>query len=776
MRKRHSTLFSLSALLLLAATVPLGRAQTVTETTVVSSLPGPWFYVDGTPFYSSMSAFWPVDSLHTLSAAAGTGYFYNADQTIQYLFGGWSWGSFSNASPTIQVIADPSITRYTANYTAQYLFTLQVACSTGPCGTFPGTIMLNGAVVQFGANGILSVWAAPNSSQILQVSGLNNGWLFGGWQVGNNPVVPGPNFTANLSAPITLTAVFVPAKTVNFVTNPPNLEIYADRTLMQTPNSLQWGLGTSHTLGGPDWQFDSNGKRWSFGSWSDGGAQTHTYVVGNNLNPETITATYVPSALPFFTTSPPNLNLVVDGLILPPPYSYIWGVGSTHTIAAPTPQTDGQGNTWKFKSWDDLVTANPRTITIPVGADVNGYGFVGLFTQQAKLTVGSTLTGQVVTVNGSPCTTPCSLAFDMGSQVHVSAPASVPLTSSSRQDLLGWSTGGAAPVAGDWIATLNAASTSITATYHLMNSLTATANPSGAATWSISPTSPDGFYDSQTQVTVAVTARPGYHFNSWSGDLSGSNPSGSLTMSVPHSVVAQFSSIPYIAPSGVSNAAGSASQTGVAPGSVASIFGVNLTTATAVGPSSPLVQTLAGVTVHIGAGLMPLYFASPAQINLQIPPGLALGPQTITVSSPGMPDVNCNFTIVRDAPGLFPVVVDGQTYALVLHADGSLVTAAAPAQQGELLTAYGTGFGPTSIPRPEGIAVPLTPPYLISDPVSIQVGTVVFTPVSAFAAPGQVGLDVVQFQLDNTAPSGSAIPVYVTVNGVNSNTLPLPIQ
>jgi uncharacterized protein (TIGR03437 family) len=610
----------------------------------------------------------------------------------------------------------------------------------------------------------------------LQTSLVNPGWLFAGWQVGNNVVVSGPTFTETVNAPITVTAVFVPAKTVNFVTNPPNLDIYADRTLMQTPQSLQWGVGTSHTLGGLDVQFDGNGKRWVFGSWSDGGAETHTYVVGNNLNPETVTANYVPAAYPFFTTSPPNLNLVVDGLILPPPYSYIWGVGSTHTVAAPTPQTDGQGNTWKFKSWDDLVTANPRTITIPVGADVNGYGFVGLFTQQAKLTVGSTLTGQVVTVNGSPCTTPCSLAFDLGSQVHVSAPASVPLTSSSRQDFLGWSTGGGAAVAGDWTGTLTAANTSITATYHLMNSLTATANPSGAATWSISPTSPDGFYDSQTQVTVAVAARPGYHFNSWSGDLSGSNPTGSLTMSVPHTVVAQFGSIPYIAPSGVSNAAGSASQTGVAPGSVASIFGVNLTTATAIGPGSPLVQTLAGVTVHIGASLLPLYFASPAQINLQIPPGLAPGPQTITVSSPGMPDVNCTFTIVRDAPGLFPVVVDGQTYALVLHADGSLVTAAAPAQRGELLTAYGTGFGPTNIPRPEGIAVPPTPPYLISDPVSIQVGTVVFTPVSAFAAPGQVGLDVVQLQLDNTAPSGSAIPVYVTVNGVNSNTLPLPIQ
>jgi uncharacterized protein (TIGR03437 family) len=56
------------------------------------------------------------------------------------------------------------------------------------------------------------------------------------------------------------------------------------------------------------------------------------------------------------------------------------------------------------------------------------------------------------------------------------------------------------------------------------------------------------------------------------------------------------------------------------------------------------------------------------------------------------------------------------------------------------------------------------------------VGTSIFTPQSAFAAPGQVGVDLVQFQLDSSAPSGSAVPLFLTVNGVNSNTLSLPIQ
>jgi uncharacterized protein (TIGR03437 family) len=141
-----------------------------------------------------------------------------------------------------------------------------------------------------------------------------------------------------------------------------------------------------------------------------------------------------------------------------------------------------------------------------------------------------------------------------------------------------------------------------------------------------------------------------------------------------------------------------------------------------------------------------------------------------------MPDFSSDFTIVRNAPGLLPVLLDGQAYAMVMHEDGTPVTAAAPARRGELLTAYGTGFGPTDHVRPEGIAIPPAPLHRILDPVTLQVGSSAITPESAFAAPGQVGVDLIQFRLDASAPSGAAIPLSVSVNGVNGNILPLPIQ
>jgi len=769
MRKRISKLLPLSAVLLVTAFVPAGFAQTGTQTTVQANPTGPQFEVDGTIFFNAMSAFWPVGSVHTLLIPQGTGFSYNYDFSTKWQFIGWQWAGGSSSATSMQVLANPSITNYTATFSTEYLFTVKIACNPAPCTSVPGVVLLN--------NGPLDpepTWQPPGAVQSLSAVS-NDGWIFGGWQVGNGPLVTGAAYAYAVLGPSTVTAVFVPAKTMNFVTNPPNLQIYADGTLMNTPRTLQWGLGTSHTVSQLNVQFDTAGKRWVFGSWSDGGAQTHTYVVGKGPYPETVTATYAAAAYPIFISSPPNLNFVVDNQVLPPPYSYIWGIGSTHTITAPSPQKDAQGNTWVFQSWDDLVTTQTRTFTIPVGADTDGFRMTALYAQSAKLTVNSNITGQVVTVDGTPCNTPCTVTRVPGVQVHVSAPASVPGGSTSRQDLLGWSTGGGTPVAGDWFGALNTASTSITATYHQMNSLTATASPSKGATWRFSPPSADGFYDSQTKVEIRVAPRPGFRFSKWGGDLSGSSPNASLTMNVPHTVMAELSNVPFISHGGVINGAGAGAARGVAPGSVASLYGESFTAESAVS-ASPLAKTLAGVTVHIGERALPIYFASPTQINFQVPADLAAGSHTLTVSSAGLADVESEFFVVRNAPGVFPAVLDGQTYAMVMHEDGTPVTTAAPARQGELLTLYGTGFGPADHVRPEAAAVPASPRFIILDPVTIQLGAGIFSPESTFAAPGQVGVDAVQFRLDSSAPSGAAIPLYLTVNGVRSNTLSIPIQ
>jgi len=213
---------------------------------------------------------------------------------------------------------------------------------------------------------------------------------------------------------------------------------------------------------------------------------------------------------------------------------------------------------------------------------------------------------------------------------------------------------------------------------------------------------------------------------------------------------------------------------GVAPGSIVSIFGVNLATLTAVAPDGMLPQTMGGLTVAVADRLLPLFFVSPGQINAQVPDDLATGDKVVTVSPTGAAQVQASFTVVRDAPGLFAVTVDGQAMAMVIHEDGSSVTADAPARPGELLTLYGTGFGPAERPRPEGFPIPQSPSYNLLDAVTVQVGQLAVTAENAFAVVGRCGIDAAQFRLDSSVTG--TVTLRVTINGVDSNTLLLPVQ
>jgi len=111
---------------------------------------------------------------------------------------------------------------------------------------------------------------------------------------------------------------------------------------------------------------------------------------------------------------------------------------------------------------------------------------------------------------------------------------------------------------------------------------------------------------------------------------------------------------------------------------------------------------------------------------------------------------------------------------MAVHEDGSPVTADAPARSGELLTVYGTGFGPAERARPEGFPVPQSAPYSMLDGATVQVGDVTIPAEKAFAVAGRCSIDAVRFRL-TSAVTGTAT-LRVSVNGVDSNTLLLPVQ
>jgi uncharacterized protein (TIGR03437 family) len=93
------------------------------------------------------------------------------------------------------------------------------------------------------------------------------------------------------------------------------------------------------------------------------------------------------------------------------------------------------------------------------------------------------------------------------------------------------------------------------------------------------------------------------------------------------------SNVPVVGFQGLVNAA--SSQPRVAPGSLASLFGANLTLGASSTASLPLPNTLGGTTVTLNDQPVPLLLVTPGQINLQLPFTLTPGPMVLRVSNGG---------------------------------------------------------------------------------------------------------------------------------------------
>ena len=757
---KYVLIFVVFALCLTLA--PAFRAQDLGSVTRITPVPdGAEYTVDGQTYTHASSAVWPAGSKHILAVP-------NTAQVqirTQYTFTHWEFVGGTLLFNPISITASPDIPEYRAVFQIFYGLGLSFFNCPDPSNCqSPGTISVNGALYNSSADVYL-----PEKSTVILQAFPNPGYVFLGWQPGANQTIVGFQDTVNLTGPLVAYPKFQVARQVNLATNPPGLTLLADRAPVATPSSLDWAIGTVHTVGANSPQKDNGGKWWAFQSWSDGGELNHAYTVASSNMPAGLTANYVAAAGVSILTQPVGLQIKVDGQYNAlDPYYFAWGIGEKHHLEAPAQQTDAQGRVWQFGSWSNGGAAT-QDIVVPPGADTSGLVLTATYTPLTKLTVTSSLAGLSVQLDGVACKTPCETLRAPGTQVRVSAPASVSQGDGARADFDGWP-----GTAGDLVVTVADNAATWNASYHLLNRLSTASSPVNGAVWTVLPASADGFYLASANVALSLTAQPGYKFRRWDGDLSGTIPAGVVTMSAPRVVTALLDPVPYLAPAGVGNAAGTTPIPGVAPGGIVSIFGVNLAAVTLVAPDGMLPQTLGGLTVRVADRILPLFFVSSLQINAQLPDDLALGSQILTVSPAGAADVRASFTVVRNAPGLFPVAVNGQAMAMAVHEDGSPVTADAPARSGELLTVYGTGFGPAAQARPEGFPIPPSPAYSIVDAVTVQVGQAAIAAEQAFAVPGRCGIDAVQFRLDGSITG--TVTLRVTINGVDSNTLLLPVQ
>ncbi len=157
---------------------------------------------------------------------------------------------------------------------------------------------------------------------------------------------------------------------------------------------------------------------------------------------------------------------------------------------------------------------------------------------------------------------------------------------------------------------------------------------------------------------------------------------------------------------------------GFAPNSIISIYGSNLSNATAGVTSTTgiLPSTLAGVSVYINGRPASLFYISPKQVNVLIPYNLTAGPSTVTLVREGTAGPTVPIVLTATAPGLFEL---SATTILATHADGSLIAAVACYGRARSSLFTQSGWGPTIPEQSDGQIPPRS--AVIADFASMNV-------------------------------------------------------
>lgn len=404
------------------------------------------------------------------------------------------------------------------------------------------------------------------------------------------------------------------------------------------------------------------------------------------------------------------------------------------TLAWTASATTGSGGSW--------LSVSPSSGTAPsnlsVSVSIAGLS-AGTYTGSVQIaSTGATNTPQSVAVTlivaAAPATlsvTPQSLSFQYS--VGGSAPAAQNVSiSNSGGGTLSWT----ASSSSFWLG-VSAASGSAPAT------LSISVNPANLAAGTYNGTvqiASEGAAGSPASIAVTLVVQ-------------GTQPAGTVT--------------------GVSNAGDF--QSGFASATWLAIFGTNLSATTYSWQASDFVNgqlptSIEGVSVTIDGVPAYVQYISPTQINVLAPDDTATGSVALVVTTAGQ--ASNTFTVQKQqyAPAFFTI---GNGYAAAQHSNYTLIGptslypgSSTPAQPGETILIYGTGFGPTNPPLPTGQLITTAEP-LPANSVQVTIGGVSATVI--FAGLVEPGLYQFNVTVPESLASGDAALVAV-IGGVQTQT------
>lgn len=314
------------------------------DVTVTTDPVGLRIEFDGVPMLTPLSSWCLEGTTHAINATSP-----QLSGPIRRTFRVWSDGGAQNHTFLCAVPAT-----YTASFDTDY----EVTVDTSPL------------LLEVIVDGVPSVaprtfWCPANSTHTLNAAspqGLGfTRYVFASWSDAL------PRFHSFVcTAPAVYVAAFDTEHWIVVDTGPPGLLVIVDGTATNAPVGFWWLEGSSHDLDVPTPQF-GNATRYSFVGWLDHPSPTRTVVV---LGPAQFVARFDVDFSVTLVTSPPGLQLEVDGVRVATPFNRWWANGSAHTVSAPSPQIGEPGVRYVFDRWDDggaqvrfLVAGGPFSLT-----------------------------------------------------------------------------------------------------------------------------------------------------------------------------------------------------------------------------------------------------------------------------------------------------------------------------------------------------------------------------------------------------------------------------
>ncbi|MGH9786125.1 MAG: Kelch repeat-containing protein [Terriglobia bacterium] len=244
---------------------------------------------------------------------------------------------------------------------------------------------------------------------------------------------------------------------------------------------------------------------------------------------------------------------------------------------------------------------------------------------------------------------------------------------------------------------------------------------------------------------------------------SGGPLAGAFYSSVHEAFYLPPASPPAINPAGIVNAA--SLEPAVTPGSIATLFGTNLSPGSQIASRLPLPTQMNATFVSVSDGnyaSMPfLFYVDPNQINFQIPRGFSTRAFAV-VSQAGVLSASIPIPLFEAAPGIFTVSQDGRGQGAVRHAGGALADPATPAAVGEAIEIYCTGLGDLSSAAG---AIP-----------EVTIGGRPAEVLFFGNAPGFVGLNQVNVRVPAGVTPGPAVPVRLSFRNRVSNEVTIAVR